>query len=128
MTAYVITKGEYSDYHICAVTLDKDKAEQLKKLFTDEWHDAYIEEYEVDSHFPIDFPYFIVDKYSDRIDVEEIQTDNYACEYDYGVVRKCHSRDNKVFYSVCIKAKDKEHAEKIALDKIAKYKAEKLGL
>lgn len=128
MTAYVITKGEYSDYHICAVTLDKDKAEQLKKLFTDEWHEVYIEEYEVDSHFPIDYPYFIVDKYSDRIEVKEIQTDNYACEYDYGVVRRCHSRGNKVFYSICVKAKDKDHAKKIALDKIAQYKAEKLDL
>lgn len=26
---YVITKGCYSDYHICAVTLDKEKAERL---------------------------------------------------------------------------------------------------
>lgn len=128
MKAYVITKGEYSDYHICAVTLDKDKAEQLKKLFTDEYNEPYIEEFEVDAHFPIDYPYFIVDKYSDRIDVEEIQTNDYACEYDYGVVRRCNSRCNKVFYSVCVKAKDKDHAKKIALDKIAQYKAEKLGL
>ena len=30
---YVIAKGCYSDYHICAVTLDKEKAERLCKLF-----------------------------------------------------------------------------------------------
>lgn len=124
MTAYVITKGEYSDYHICAVTLDKDKAEQLKKFFTDEWHDAYVEEFEIDGHFPIEYPYFVVDKYSDRIDISEVET----CDYDFGVVRQMRNRENKVFYSVCIKAKDKEHAKKIALDKISKYKAEKLGL
>ena len=42
MKAYIITKGEYSDYHICAVTLDKDKAEQLKKLFTNDWHESTV--------------------------------------------------------------------------------------
>ena len=125
MKAYIITKGEYSDYHICAVTLDKDKAEQLKKLFTNDWHDTYVEEFEIDEHFPIDYPYFIVEKYSDRIEVKEIQTGDYACEYDYGVVRHYDSRG---LYSVCVKAKDKDHAKKIALDKIAQYKAEKLGL
>lgn len=125
MKAYVITKGEYSDYHICAVTLDEDKAEPLKKLFTDEWHEAYVEEYEVDAHFPIDYPYFLVYKYSDgRIDIKETET----CDYDYGVVRKCHNNKDGTFYVVSLKAKDKDHAKKIALDKIAKYKAEKLGL
>ena len=124
MTAYIITKGEYSDYHICAVTLDKDKAEQLKKLFTDEWNDAYIEKFEVDEHFPIDYPYFVVDKYDDRIEIKE--TDYF--EYDYGVVRGFRNMDKEIYYSVCVKAKDKEHAKKIALDKIAKYKAEQMGI
>lgn len=32
--AYVITKGTYSDYHICAVTLDKSRAEKLKNCST----------------------------------------------------------------------------------------------
>lgn len=35
MEIYVITKGTYSDYHICALTLDKEKAECLKKIYSD---------------------------------------------------------------------------------------------
>ena len=30
---YVITSGEYSDYHICAVTLDPKRAEKMKKFY-----------------------------------------------------------------------------------------------
>ena len=32
-TVYVITSGCYSDYHICAVSLDLKKAEMLKKFY-----------------------------------------------------------------------------------------------
>ena len=34
---YVITKGQYSDYHICAVTMDKDRAERMRKLYNGDW-------------------------------------------------------------------------------------------
>ena len=30
MKVYVITCGEYSDYQVCAVTLDKEQAELLQ--------------------------------------------------------------------------------------------------
>lgn len=52
MKVYVITQGCYSDYHICAVTLDKDKAERLQKMYSAK--DSYysdnteIEEYDTD--------------------------------------------------------------------------------
>lgn len=32
---YVITKGEYSDYHICTVATDYAKAQILQKKFSD---------------------------------------------------------------------------------------------
>lgn len=31
MKVYVITKGIYSDYHICAVAMDEEKAKVLGK-------------------------------------------------------------------------------------------------
>lgn len=46
MTIYAITKGDYSDYHICALTVNKEKAEQLKKLYTTKWGEAFIEIFE----------------------------------------------------------------------------------
>lgn len=33
MKVYVITKGIYSDYHICGVALDKERANRLASFF-----------------------------------------------------------------------------------------------
>ena len=49
MKVYVITCGAHSDYRICAVAVDREKAEELKKRF--EYADdtgADIEEWETD--------------------------------------------------------------------------------
>lgn len=43
-TAYVVTSGEYSDYHIDGVFSDKEKAE----FFADKDNDRSIEEYDID--------------------------------------------------------------------------------
>lgn len=43
-TAYVVTSGEYSDYHIDGVFSDKDKAD----LFADKDGDRSVEEYDID--------------------------------------------------------------------------------
>lgn len=49
MKVYVITEGNYSDYHICTVTTNKERAEKLVKIFSDNWDDAKIEEYDTES-------------------------------------------------------------------------------
>ena len=53
MKLYAVTKGEYSDYHIIALTADKDVAEKLAKkysnrtnMYGDGFEDAQVEEYE----------------------------------------------------------------------------------
>lgn len=45
MKIYIITCGEYSDSHICAVCSNKEKAEEAKNLYG---YDSKIEEYEID--------------------------------------------------------------------------------
>lgn len=37
MKIYIITKGEYSDYHICAATTDENIAKKLLRLYSDGW-------------------------------------------------------------------------------------------
>jgi hypothetical protein len=49
MKVYVITRGEYSDYHICAVALDRQRAERLKVIYTGGWDQAEIEEFDTES-------------------------------------------------------------------------------
>lgn len=52
MKLYAVTKGEYSDYHIIALTADKDVAEKLAKKYSNRANaycfaeDANVEEYE----------------------------------------------------------------------------------
>lgn len=51
MKVYVITKGQYSDYHICAVTTNPDDAEILKRKFmSGGWGATNIEEYDTDNY------------------------------------------------------------------------------
>lgn len=50
MKVYVITKGSYSDYHICAVATDPEEAEKLAKIYSDRWDDAEVEEYDTEEH------------------------------------------------------------------------------
>ena len=63
MKAYVITSGEYSDYQIKAVCLDKDKAEQICATINDGLIRAKL--------------------YGDTASIEEYDTDEYELDSDY---------------------------------------------
>lgn len=127
MRIYVITKGEYSDYGIVAVAIDKDKAEELRIAYSDKWGDAMIEEYETDDYYAEKGRFYIVNigmrgavKVYDT-GVPDIDDRNKVCiAEDYRTHRK--------YYTVQVKATDEEHAKKIGCDLVAKYKAERAGL
>lgn len=117
MKVYVITRGEYSDYHICAVTLDKERAERLKVIYSSYLEDAEIEVFDTESDKDESglVPYKV-----ERPDSSEPEITRISCE-DFGW-------DCPGFGEVNVWAKDEAHALKIARDKLAKYKAEKEGL
>ena len=50
MKVYVITKGCYSEYHICAVTTNPMDAKRLKVKCSDRYEDAEIEEYDTEKY------------------------------------------------------------------------------
>ena len=129
MEIYVITAGEYSDYHVCAATTDKGKAEKLKTFFSRGWDDAQIETYQ-DGAFDdlTERGYTLYEVLMNetgvvqRINVNKDSTFGIGCVYDW-------SKDSAEFaYRVSCFAKDPNHAEKIAHDKLAQYKAEQAGL
>lgn len=134
MKVYVITEGEYSDYHICAVTDDPVSAENLRAYYTTSPYSyVEIEEYETQSlpekpktcwycRYPINYP----------IECTEVR---YISEEDaqgWGGETKIndvtYSRYDNCFF-VYVFAKDKAHALKIAAEKIYQYKyqAESVG-
>lgn len=120
MKVYVITKGEYSDYHICAVTLDKKIAAQLKQRYTDRWNDAEIEEYETDDCNEVlrwkSTYYANKDLSTRKITVSETSCDYSDCK------RVSKGKD---FLYTHVHANNEQDALKFASDKFAKYEAEK---
>lgn len=124
MEIYVITAGEYSDYHICGVTTDKEKAEKIRKLFSSSSYNSQVETYE-DGVF---------DDYTERgyIPFEVCLNESGAvtriemAEELVGIYPSFNDYDHS--YHVHCFAKDYGHAEKVAHDMLAKYKAEQAGL
>jgi hypothetical protein len=126
-TIYILTEGDYSDYHIVATFSTKKLAEEAKK------HCPYseIEEYELDAleipEHPPGHTAWSVNIYEKTNAIHWTNQcnslDGYfepkEMYYDYG-----HYGHNNSLV-VCCWARDKEHAEKIALDKFYQWKWEK---
>lgn len=142
MKVYIITSGEYSDYCIIAVTLDKDQAERMVNVFPRN----RIEIYDTD-----DFPKILTndpiwiceydlpirrnimgDEIIDNESIEIHQEDDYWCAYDFKelnkVINKTRINGSLYGFRMYIQAKDKEHVTKIFYDKIAEWKAEQEGI
>ena len=115
MKVYVITKGAYSDYHIVAVVLDKQRAEEIVKAVSDsEWSFAQIEEYDTDT-FATQYAYSI---------------SYYGRRWYANIDEYTDHQSNHIYndHSFLVFAKDKDHAIKIAQDMRAEYLAKKKGL
>lgn len=118
---YILTSGEYSDYSIEAVTLDKDQAETLERIHTD-WN---VEEYDTDDIKILEkYRYYV----SVRDDGAEYANIPYFERTDMVLnhPRYCEAHGwLQGWWEVYVEAKDAEHAKKIAFDLIAKEKYRK---
>lgn len=118
---YVITQGCYSEYHICAVTMDIDRAKRLQKLFTDGYgNSANIEEFPLDEIQPKHV--YGVEFSTDTHQLACVRRDIYAwrssglIEEDYETV------------TIWVAAKNEDSAIKAAQDRYAQYRAEQEGI
>lgn len=114
---YVVTRGDYSDYHIITATTDEKRAKKIAKKFNAEVETYDDSEVYLKQIFSINF-----DKNGNVTECEENNND-----YDYPVTDRCFEHKNKTFY-VEVEADDKESAIKIAAEKRAKFLAEKEGI
>lgn len=115
---YIITAGFYSDYRICAATLNKETAEKLLKVYS-KYDNAQIEEYNL------------------RGESEDLRF-MYRVRFYLSGIMRCHLMedgdwiecivDDNLCLSVYVKAKDEDHAIKIAKDRRAEYLARKEGI
>ena len=127
MKLYAVTKGEYSDYHIVTLTTNKSRAERLAKLYSDRWGGASVEEYEEANVNDHRIPYAVYFYTNGHIAA-------YLHEYDdfYRAERKTvlsnTSRNRTYDHLVYVLAESPEQATKIAIDRLAQWKAEKEGI
>lgn len=126
MKVYVITKGEYSCYHICAVATDPEKADALAKFYSSKYDSAEVEEYDTEEApdltkgtnlFRICF--------SPSGDVTDISVKDPDF-YEDGEIREFVVEPGSVY--VVVQANTQEDAIKIGAERRAKYLAQKMGL
>ncbi len=125
---YVVTRGDYSDYHIVAATTDHELAKKIAAKFSNDWGECDIEEYD-DAEVMLKPAWYIYfDKAGNVCNTTECDS-----AYSYNRIGEVQER-NSLWYSgnyhiyVVVSADDLESAIKIAAEKRAKYLAEKLGL
>lgn len=128
MKIYVITKGEYSDYHICAVTTNPDDAEVLKTRFSaGSWGDATIEEYDTDDNKDVlaNKNLYLVSFYENGNVYNVRYSADIECYSDEVIF---FNRDNIKSCMVKVFAFNEESAIKIASEKRAVALAHKKGI
>lgn len=128
MKVYVVTAGEYSDYHIIGVRLTKEEAQKLCDMFNNPYHTApTVEEYDTDAFAKLFagmkqyYAYF-----NDSCELIRLEYDPEPEEYFNETVIEPIS--NTIKYTVELYAIDEEHAKKTAKDRLMQYLAEKEGL
>ena len=144
MKIYIITKGSYSDYHICGVAVDLKEAERLQNINTDEWDIACIETYDTEDNGEIEgwlkhryvFRFTVDKRYKNHKNAYDNVT-IYDDEYykDDWLMAKRDEREGRIrtaygiYHYVCVES-DKPFSvvEKIAYDRYAEWKATQEGL
>lgn len=124
MKVYVIMKGDYSDKHLCCVTDSEEKAEILKKKFSDKWDEAYWYECDTDEYN------LITDEGYSTYECQCIDGAVYVDEVNIGYPdsKKVRHYPESGIYVATVHAKDEAHAKKIFADMVAKCKAEEEGI
>lgn len=128
MIAYIVTEGNYSDYHICAVFSSKEQAQNyvdMHSLFSS--YTSYdIEEYEIDEMLQTNYLFVTYDYRSNRIIAIEksLTKDEPNCHY---VFQFCIEKSSRVIDEKTGLLK-KDILLKIAQDEYAMYKTQKEGI
>lgn len=119
MKVYIVTSGEYSDYHIDRVFSTKEKAQEYVDHIGSDWRD--IEEYNLDEETPRGVFGYGVIFYKDRTQAELVDDlgDNIYTRKD--TLRWSAGYEPNVTFIV--EAKNAPHAVKIASERFMQVKA-----
>jgi hypothetical protein len=118
MKIYVITNGEYSDYHVITATTNEKLAGEIAKKYN-----ADIEVYEDAASHLREVWFVKFDKSGNAVECR----DESECEYSYENVGRCKEDCFGNVY-VSVFAKSQRGAIKAAAERRAKFLAEKFGI
>lgn len=121
MKIYVVTKGEYSDYHIITATTDETLAYQIKEKFNRKYDAAYVEVFE-DAELFLKPCFFL--RFDENGNVIESESRSNT-EYDYDGYCGIDTRGN---FFISVVTDDLESAIKIGAEKRAMCLAMKQGI
>jgi hypothetical protein len=124
MKIYVVTRGEYSDYHIITATTDKSVAEKVARKISDlsRYYSADAEVYEKAELYLKTGWRVVFDGHGCVSSISEFNS-----EYQYEDIGNIYPSRNG-FLEVYVSADDEKAAIKIAAERRAKYLAQKEGL
>lgn len=122
MKIYVVTKGDYSDYHIITATTDKAQAKKIADKFSGDWGEAKVEIYD-DAEIYLKTVWFV--RFDTKGNVNELCAND--SEYSYKQLNAC-SFDAAKGVFVHVQADDEISAIKIASEKRAEFLAKKAGI
>lgn len=125
-TFYAVTDGDYSDYHIIAITDNKERAENIKKLYSSKYSEPMIEEF-FDGEAKNEALYDVLYNTDGSYNVT-LQTFDKEYSSDINIIRENVPNNHWWKYQVLVMAKSKDQAIKIAQDLWAEYKAKKEGV
>lgn len=125
MKVYVLTSGEYSDYHIVGVLLDEEQARIAAEVMTTRYDDVTVEEYDTDvlKFIKPGWKYWAVDFSEKTHSVVDVSYHDY-----FDALREPRFYERNKIWTVEVYAEDEDHAIKSASDKLDKYLAEQAGL
>ena len=123
---YAVTDGDYSGYHIIAITDNKERAENIKKLYSDNHSEPMIEEF-FDEEAKNEALYRVIYKTngSYEVSLKDFDMDELS---NINIVVENTLHNDWWEYTVLVMTKDENHAIKIAQDLWAEYKAKKEGI
>lgn len=134
MKVYVITAGDYSDYHIVGVATTKEMADVIvsKHDLYDKWDKAQIEEYDTDVYEPLrtNDQWSVWKSLNKRTGQWEIECEKntHISEEVNKIIVNEDGNGNLHSYYVVVYAVNEESAIKIASEKFAEHQAMEEGL
>lgn len=124
MKIYAVTKGEYSDYHIIALTADKEAAQKIAKMFSYgecDYDQAQVEEYEDGEYLVGKGVFFIRVKNGEVTQIEDGLAYDSLVFPEEVLYDKTVSKDACGGYYTHVVADCAEKAAKIGKDRIMQY-------